>query len=102
MTVAHWVQKSCLTKEREKRRGIARVTSRAEGIQIEERSMTLEICIAINNEAGVRSPSYRGHGNSNERYKRSQCVQLVPAVYTRLLYAVLALDTVDTRVSCVS
>lgn len=30
-----------------------RVTSRAEGIQIEERSMTLEICIAINNEAGV-------------------------------------------------
>jgi len=30
-----------------------RVTSRAEGIQIEERSMTLEICIAINNEAGA-------------------------------------------------
>lgn len=28
------------------------MTSRAEGIQIEERSMTLEICIAINNEEG--------------------------------------------------
>lgn len=32
------------------------MTSRAEGIQIEERSMTLEICIAINNEEGA--PSY--------------------------------------------
>lgn len=42
----------------------ARVTSRAEGIQIEERSMTLEICIAINNEAGgaARFPT-AFHGN---------------------------------------
>lgn len=31
------------------------MTSRAEGIQIEERSMTLEICIAINNEEGAPS-----------------------------------------------
>lgn len=53
------VQGAEVTKKREKPRGLARVTSRAEGIQIEERSMTLEICIAINNEAGVRSPSYR-------------------------------------------
>lgn len=34
------------------KRGRHDVTSRAEGIQIEERSMTLEICIAINNEGG--------------------------------------------------
>lgn len=50
-----------------------RVTSRAEGIQIEERSMTLEICIAINNEAGVS-------------YIRLPCrmpdVRMVDATYT--------------------
>lgn len=39
------------------------MTSRAEGIQIEERSMTLEICIAINNEAGVAPRSLLRHGN---------------------------------------
>lgn len=32
-----------------------RVTSRAEGIQIEERSMTLEMCIAINKEGAESS-----------------------------------------------
>lgn len=35
------------------------VTSRAEGIQIEESSMTLEICIAINNRGGAEKSSTR-------------------------------------------
>lgn len=41
---------SALNKNTTKR---GRVTSLAEGIQIEESSVTLQICIAINNEEGT-------------------------------------------------
>lgn len=51
------------------------MTSRAEGIQIEERSMTLEICIAINNEEGA--PSYAARLSQLHNNAMRSCTCLV-------------------------
>lgn len=66
-----------------------RVTSRAEGIQIEERSMTLEICIAINNEAGVRCPPSPSFPVETQRAKYT-CVCTLSVVRYRILHSSLS------------
>ena len=63
------------------------MTSRAEGIQIEERSMILEICIAINNEEGAAAPSYAArlsqlHRGTTTRDARCDLVEIqIPWVF---------------------